>query len=90
MLAFPHADGALALLEEAIVGLGMKGLEDPPGKRHGERATTSRSLLVKKAVEFDARSFFHSGDERPACRSSSRSWRERVPGDDDPGPYGRG
>ncbi len=59
----PHAAGAAALLEEAIVDLGMKGL-----KIHQESVTAAAHhgsivRLVKKAAEFDAPVLFHSGDE---------------------------
>src|SRR5215218_817820 len=59
----PHADNAAALLEEAIVDLGMKGL-----KIHQESVTASahhRAVvsLVKRAAAFNAPALFHSGDE---------------------------
>ncbi len=59
----PHAGTAAALLEEAIVELGMKGL-----KIHQESITAAAHhdsvvRLVKKAAEFDAPTLFHSGDE---------------------------
>jgi uncharacterized protein len=59
----PHASNAAALLEEAIVDLGMKGL-----KIHQESVTANAHhkavvSLVKKAAEFHAPTLFHSGDE---------------------------
>jgi predicted TIM-barrel fold metal-dependent hydrolase len=59
----PHAANAAALLEEAIVDLGMKGL-----KIHQESVTAATHhgsviRLVKRAAEFDAPVLFHSGDE---------------------------
>lgn len=59
----PHAPDAASLLEEAIVGLRMKGL-----KIHQESVTAAAHhdsvvRLVKKAAEFNAPTLFHSGDE---------------------------
>lgn len=59
----PHAVNAAALLEEAIVDLGMKGL-----KIHQESVTAAAHhdsiiRLVKKAAAFNAPTLFHSGDE---------------------------
>ncbi len=75
----PHADGAAALLEEAIVGLGMKGL-----KIHQESVTASahhKSVvkLVKKAAEFDAPVLFHSGDEPLSLPQQFKELAERAP-----------
>ncbi len=75
----PHAAGAAALLEEAIVDLGMKGL-----KIHQESVTApahheSVVKLVKKAAEFEAPVLFHSGDEPLSLPQQFKELAERAP-----------
>ena len=75
----PHAANAAALLEEAIVDLGMKGL-----KIHQESVTAAAHhdsvvRVVKKAAEFDAPALFHSGDEPLSLPWQFAGLAERAP-----------
>jgi hypothetical protein len=76
----PHATGAAAaLLQKAIVYLGMKGL-----KIHQESVTAAAHhdsvvRLVKKAAEFDAPALFHSGDEPLSLPWQFAGLAERAP-----------
>ena len=75
----PHIHNAVALLEEAIVDLRMKGL-----KIHQESVTAAAHhdsiiRLVKKAAEFDAPVLFHSGDEALSLPQQFTKLTETVP-----------